>query len=122
MRWRHMLRPGGHCPDEYGQAGAAGGRTQALRLPGRPHCRHEGGGTRVIAFDATTIALDLGDIRLGNTVMLGAIADHLPFSADVLQECVLQRFRRKGEQVVDQNRRAFEAGRAAVGEAQMAAA
>jgi len=29
--------------------------------------------------------------RLGNTVMLGAIADHLPFSADVLLAAILNR-------------------------------
>jgi indolepyruvate ferredoxin oxidoreductase beta subunit len=37
-------------------------------------------GHKVVAFDAMTIARELGDIRLGNTVMLGAIADHLPFA------------------------------------------
>jgi hypothetical protein len=29
--------------------------------------------------------------------MLGAIADHLPFSADVLLACIDKRFARKGE-------------------------
>jgi hypothetical protein len=29
--------------------------------------------------------------------MLGAIADHLPFSAEVLERCVLKRFPAKGE-------------------------
>jgi len=55
-------------------------------------------------------------------VMLGAIADHLPFSAEVLLDCVLKRFARKGEKLVDLNRRAFAAGRAAVGAAEAAAA
>ena len=79
-------------------------------------------GTRVFAFDASRIAQELGDVRLGNTVMLGAIADHLPFSAEVLLDCVLKRFQRKGEKLVELNRRAFEAGRAAVGEAESAVA
>jgi indolepyruvate ferredoxin oxidoreductase beta subunit len=79
-------------------------------------------GNKVVAFDATSIALELGDIRLGNTVMLGAIADHLPFSAEVLRECVLKRFARKGEKMVDLNRRAFEAGRTAVEAAEAALA
>ena len=64
----------------------------------------------------------IGDIRLGNTVMLGAIADHLPFGAGVLLDCVLKRFERKGAALVELNRRAFEAGRAAVGEAEAALA
>ena len=36
-------------------------------------------GVHVYAFDAGAIAKDLGDLRLVNTIMLGAIADHLPF-------------------------------------------
>jgi len=54
--------------------------------------------------------------------MLGAIADHLPFPAETLLDCVLKRFQRKGEKLVELNRRAFEAGRAAVGEAEAALA
>ena len=46
--------------------------------------------------------------------MLGAIADYLPFAPDVLLACIVKRFARKGEQVVDANRRAFASGRDAV--------
>lgn len=70
-------------------------------------------GIEVHAFDATAIALALGDMRLGNSVMLGSIADHLPFAADVLLECVVGRFEKRKPQFVELNRRAFEAGRAA---------
>ena len=45
---------------------------------------------------------------------------HLPFSAEILLDCVLKRFQRKGEKLVELNRRAFEAGRAAVGAAEAA--
>jgi ribosome silencing factor RsfS/YbeB/iojap len=45
--------------------------------PDNPVADMKAAGTKVVAFDATTIAQGLGDIRLGNTVMLGAIADHL---------------------------------------------
>ena len=77
-------------------------------------------GVRTIAFDATEIAQGLGDVRLGNTVMLGAIADYLPFSAEVLLKAILQRFAHKSEKVQAMNREAFAAGRAAVGTAQAA--
>ena len=43
-------------------------------------------------------------------------------SADDLLACVLKRFQRKGEKIVDLNRRAFAAGRAAVGTAEAATA
>jgi indolepyruvate ferredoxin oxidoreductase beta subunit len=66
-----------------------------------------------VAFDAMKIALKLGDIRLGNTIMLGAMADHLPFPAEVLEEAVLKRFKARKPQMVKLNRQAFMAGRAA---------
>ena len=74
-------------------------------------------GTRVFSFDATAIAEAHGERRMGNTVMLGAIADHLPFPAEILEQCVLKRFARKGEEIVEKNRRAFAAGRAASAQA-----
>ena len=88
--------------------------------PDDPLAEIKKSGRKVVAFDATSIAQELGDIRLGNTVMLGAIADHLPFPAETLLECVLKRFQRKGEKLVELNRQAFAAGRAAVGAAEAA--
>jgi indolepyruvate ferredoxin oxidoreductase beta subunit len=70
-------------------------------------------GFQVHAFDAMAIALELGDMRLGNTVMLGAMADHLPFPAEVLLDAILKRFRARKPHMVDINQKAFEAGRAA---------
>jgi indolepyruvate ferredoxin oxidoreductase beta subunit len=70
-------------------------------------------GYKVHAFDAMAIALELGDMRLGNTVMLGAMADHLPFPPEVLLEAILKRFNVRKPHMVEVNRRAFEAGRAA---------
>jgi indolepyruvate ferredoxin oxidoreductase beta subunit len=69
-------------------------------------------GIGVYAFDASAIARSLGEIRLINTVMLGAIADHLPFPAAVLKEQILERFRGKKAAVAALNEQAFEAGRA----------
>ena len=122
MRWRHMLKPEGIALMNTAKLVPPVVELGLYDYPEDPIAAMKSAGTRVVAFDATSIALELGDIRLGNTVMLGAIGDHLPFSADVLLECVLKRFTRKGEKVVEQNRRAFEAGRAAVGAAQAEAA
>ena len=71
-------------------------------------------GIEVHAFDAMVIAKQLGDMRLGNSVMLGAIADHLPFRAEVLLESILQRFQTRKPEMVELNRRAFTAGREAI--------
>ena len=118
LRWQHMLKPGAIALINNSRLVPPVVELGLFDYPDDPIAEMKTGGTRVVAFDATSIALELGDIRLGNTVMLGAIADHLPFSADILLNCVLQRFQRKGEKMVDLNRRAFEAGRAAVGAAQ----
>ena len=63
------------------------------------------------AFDAAEIAQEFGDIRLGNTVMLGAMSDHLPFPAAVLRDAVAARFAHKKPGLLDMNMRAFDAGR-----------
>lgn len=122
LRWRHMLRPQGIALMNTARLVPPVVELGLFDYPADPIADMKAAGTRVVAFDATSIALGLGDIRLGNTVMLGAIADHLPFSAEVLRDCVLARFRRKGEKLVELNRRAFEAGRAAVGAAEAALA
>lgn len=71
-------------------------------------------GIEAHAFDAMAIAKRLGDIRLVNSIMLGAIADYLPFSAEVLLESILRRFKERKPEMVNLNRGAFSAGRDAV--------
>jgi len=70
-------------------------------------------GIEVHAFDAGAIARDLGNFRLVNTVMLGAIADYLPFPAEILKNAILDRFRARKPKLVEINEQAFEAGREA---------
>ena len=48
--------------------------------------------------------------------------DEVAFPAETLLDCVLKRFQRKGEKLVELNRQAFAAGRAAVGAAEAALA
>ena len=122
LRWQHMLRPGAMALVNDSRFVPPIVELGLFDYPANPVADMKAAGTKVVAFDATIIAQGLGDIRLGNTVMLGAIADHLPFSADDLLACVLKRFQKKGEKMVDLNRRAFAAGRAAVGTAEAATA
>ncbi len=70
-------------------------------------------GCEVHDFDAGRIARELGDMRLGNTVMLGAVADHLPFDAGYLREQMIARFAARKPELVALNEQAFEAGRVA---------
>lgn len=117
MRWRHMMRPDALALINTGNLTPPVVELGLFEYPADPIGEMRTSGARVYSFDASAIANELGNIRLGNTVMLGAIADHLPFSAEVLENCVLQRFSRKGEQVIEMNRKAFAAGRAAAAEA-----
>ncbi|MDI6748756.1 MAG: indolepyruvate oxidoreductase subunit beta [Rhodocyclaceae bacterium] len=113
LRWCHYLKPGGlvllntaHIVPPVVDLGL-------YEYPADPIAEIRAKGYRVHAFDAMKIALELGDVRLGNTVMLGAMADHLPFPAEVLLEAIVKRFRARKPQMVELNQRAFEAGRAA---------
>ncbi|HMV05860.1 MAG TPA: indolepyruvate oxidoreductase subunit beta [Accumulibacter sp.] len=122
MRWRHMLRPGGLVLMNSGRLVPPIVELGLYAYPADPVGEIRAAGTHVVSFDASAIALELGDIRLGNTVMLGAISDHLPFPAEVLERCILQRFASKKPALVELNRKAFAAGRQAAEEAEKAAA
>lgn len=113
MRWCHFLRPDGVAMMNTLRLTPPVVSIGMYAYPDDPVAAIRAAGVRVYEFDAGAIARDLGGLNLVNTVLLGAIADLLPFPAGVLQECILQRFRGRKEQWVDINRRAFEAGRQA---------
>ncbi|MBI4756427.1 MAG: indolepyruvate oxidoreductase subunit beta [Betaproteobacteria bacterium] len=113
LRWCHTLRPGGVVLVNTARLVPPVVNGGLYDYPADPVGQMRALGYEVHAFDATGIARELGELRLGNTVMLGAIADHLPFPADNLLEAVLARFRTRKPQFVELNRRAFEAGRRA---------
>lgn len=113
MRWRHMLRPGALALVNQGRLSPPVVELGLFEYPEDPIATVRAAGTRVVAFDATSIALAVGDIRLGNTVMLGAISDYLPFSAELLEQAVLKRFGARKPAMLELNRQAFAAGRAA---------
>jgi len=84
-----------------------------FKYPDDPIGAMRAAGVKVFAFDAGTIAKDMGEPRLVNTVMLGAIADHLPFPPATLREIIVEGFRARKPAVAELNAQAFEAGRAA---------
>jgi indolepyruvate ferredoxin oxidoreductase beta subunit len=118
MRWSHYLRP---------KNGRGGGVAMINRLrlappivslglfdyPGDPVAAVRGQGFEVRDFDAGQIARELGDLRLVNTIMLGAIADNLPFSAATLKACIVNRFAARKPALAELNARAFDLGKAA---------
>ena len=113
LRWRHMLKPDGIALMNTARLSPPVVELGLFDYPKDPIDAMRHLGTDVVAFDASSIAREIGDIRLGNTVMLGAIADHLPFSAEALLNGILKRFEKKGDTVLTQNRLAFAKGREA---------
>jgi indolepyruvate ferredoxin oxidoreductase beta subunit len=81
------------------------------RYPEDPLAQMRAAGIRVYGIDAGAIARELGDLKLVNTVMLGAVADLLPFPAADLEALIVERFKVRKPLLVEKNRRAFAAGR-----------
>lgn len=113
LRWCHYLKPGGLVLMNTARLVPPVVDLGLYDYPADPLAEIRARGYQVHAFDAMAIALELGDMRLGNTVMLGAMADHLPFPPQVLLDAILKRFSARKPHMVEVNRKAFEAGRAA---------
>ena len=65
----------------------------------------------VVALDVDTLAKDLGNPRGANMVLLGAMAAVLHIlEPEALREGIRRIFARKGEVIVDNNIKAFDAG------------
>ena len=111
LRWNHMLRPGGLALLNTGRLVPPVVNLGFFEYPQDPFATMRETGTQVFTVDATAIAKEIGDARLGNSVMLGKISEYLPFPAEVLEECLLQSFATKKPEIVELNRKAFAAGR-----------
>ena len=64
-----------------------------------------------IIIDADLIAKEAGSARSGNMVILGAASPFIDMPYDSLENAIRELFRRKGEQIVEPNLKAFKAGR-----------
>ena len=114
LRWNHMLHPNGLALMNTGRLIPPVVNLGLHSYPDDPFAEMRASGTQVFAIDATKIAQELGDVRLGNSVMLGTISAHLPFPAKVLEDCLLKRFAAKSAELIALNHRAFAAGQDAV--------
>lgn len=65
---------------------------------------------RFIAIDADQIAAEIGNKRASNMVMLGAAAPFINIELEKIEAGIERIFKRKGDEVVDLNQRAFGAG------------
>lgn len=112
LRWSQQLRPGG-----VAMVNSAIQKPPVVSLglydyPENPLELIRENDIDVHDFDATVIARELGNLKLINTVMLGAISSYLPFSADILKQQILDRFRMTKPALVEINEQAFNMGQA----------
>ena len=113
MRWCTHLRPEGVAMVNTLRQAPPVVVVGLFEYPEDPVAAMRKAGVRVFDFDAGAIARDLGEIRLVNTIMLGAIADHLPFAPESLKGIIVEAFRERKPALVAVNEKAFEAGRLA---------
>ncbi len=112
LRWSDQVRPTGRIvvnTQKLVPPVVTGG---LFSYPEDPLAQLRALGLKVIAVDAAEVAAALGDRRLANSVMLGAMADSLPFPPTALEANIVARFHKKPD-LAELNRQAFEAGRAA---------
>ena len=113
LRWVGQLRPNGVAMVNQVKQEPPVVSLGLYDYPEDPVAQMKATGIEVHAFDAGAIARELGNFRLVNTVMLGAISEYLPFSPELLKEAILTRFRARKPKLVAINEQAFEAGRKA---------
>lgn len=113
LRWCTHLRPGGVAMVNRLKQAPPVVSIGLYDYPEDPVGEMKQANITVYDFDAGEIAKELGNLKLINTVMLGAISDYLPFPPETLKNAILDRFRAKKPKLVEINEAAFEAGRAA---------
>lgn len=114
MRWCNHLRSGGVAMVNTARVAPPVVNAGLFPYPDDPIAAIKAAGHRVFAFDAGSLAEEMGDLRLINTILLGAIADYLPFAPAILKESIVARFRSRKPEMAAVNEQAFEAGRAAI--------
>lgn len=113
LRWLSWLRPNGVAMVNTLRIAPPVVSAGLYAYPVDPIGELATAGVEVHAFDAGAIAEQLGNAKLVNTIMLGAISDHLPFPADVLKTSIIEGFRAYKPKLAEVNAQAFDAGRQA---------
>ncbi|HEY0836657.1 MAG TPA: indolepyruvate oxidoreductase subunit beta [Azospirillum sp.] len=115
LRWAPHLRPGATAVVNTLRAIPPVVSSGLFRYPDDPLASMRALPIRVLSLDASGIAREVADVRLTNTVMLGAVSDLLPLGADLLRRRVEARFARKPK-LLPANLVAFDRGRQAAAE------
>jgi len=114
LRWVHFLKPDGVAMVNLDEQEPPVVSLGLFDYPDHPVNKIESFGVEVHPFAAGKIARDLGNFKLVNTVMMGAISSFPPFDAEILKNAILDRFRARKPKLVELNAQAFDAGQASV--------
>ncbi|MFW6226685.1 MAG: indolepyruvate oxidoreductase subunit beta [Bacteroidota bacterium] len=66
--------------------------------------------SKKLTLDAETLAREAGSVKASNMVMLGAASPFIPISKENLIKGIKKLFGEKGQEIIDLNIKAFEAG------------
>ncbi|MFC1614585.1 indolepyruvate oxidoreductase subunit beta [Gemmatimonadota bacterium] len=109
LRWEHQLIPGGVIVvNDFRLDPVSVSSGKAVYTDNAIECLNTADGRRVIVSNAVTRAVEAGDLRTMNSVILGALSNFLPFS---LQHWKAALDKHVKQHMLEVNRRAFEAGR-----------
>lgn len=114
LRWLHYLRPGAVALVNRDRQPPPVVNLGLFDYPEDPVGEIEASGIETHALAAGRLARELGNPKLVNTLMLGAVSDYLPFDAERLKNAILDRFRARKPKLVELNAQAFERGRESV--------
>ena len=92
LRWSHYLAPGGCVLVDPWRAVPPIVSSGLHQYPDDPAGQLASLNIKVLQIAARATAEQLGDARLANSVMLGAVVSRLPFPERLLREEVLRRF------------------------------
>ena len=113
LRWEHWLKDDGVILVNNNRMEPPVVNLGYFDYPDDPIAQLESSNKTINYLDASTISRELGNLKLVNTIMLGAIADFLPFPAEVLRNNIIERFKQRKPKLVAINEKAFEMGQAA---------
>ena len=113
LRWEHWVKEDGVILVNNSRMEPPVVNLGLFDYPEDPIAQLKSSSKTVRYLDATEIARELGNLKLVNTIMLGAVADFLPFPADIVRNNIIERFRVRKPKLVELNEIAFDKGREA---------
>jgi indolepyruvate ferredoxin oxidoreductase beta subunit len=113
LRWAHFLHPESVALLNRQRLPPVAVTSGEARYPEEPDIQEElaGRARRVVLVDGLETARELGNVRVTNTVLLGALAAFLPIAPPLWEEVILERVPARYAEL---NREAFRRGQAQV--------